>query len=600
MAIVQNPIPIPEPINEVDALWRTTQALKETVEVMQGIRGNREYALLSDVDNIASTIVQNIISGGVVTTFADLTDTDVTGLLTNDMVFWDGADWIVTAGLLTWDGSTFNVGDPGTEATNILVNGASFDAVMKINEFGGSNDATLVLHRHAESAGVAANLIIARSRGNTSSHSNVVDNDYVGRLGFTAWHTSSYHRAGDIDVRIDGTPGNGDMPSEMVFATSEAGSNVPTEWMRLRPSGALQFPNAFVVDWENEATTPVELLEFTPQGVGGDPCWADVLYLAKWEGTDAATAYTELKQSDVQNFYGNAQLDTAQFNYGAASLLLDGTTDGVQSTGDTIFDLETEDEVTVDGFVRLNSLPAGAGTDWQLVNQAQQDVNSFEVRFGNLNGTLYQIEARFGFGNTPTGIIVAPTLDVWYYFAAQRRINGANHYVDIFFGLVSGGTASRVSQTLSNNNPSANVSGVPITVGAWDNTSNQTFTQVLDGHLDDIRLTRCARYGNVGSVTIPGDYPLIGQDPEEFHVGDPGYPTDIEGSEVLINGVPLVQNATHTGEVTGATALTVDVTAITNQTDVVADSADDVAIHDDTDGAIKKVNLSSITDAGYF
>lgn len=57
---------------------------------------------------------------------------------------------------------------------------------------------------------------------------------------------------------------------------------------------------------------------------------------------------------------------------------------------------------------------------------------------------------------------------------------------------------------------------------------------------------------------------------------------------------------THTGEVTGDTDLSLDVTAITNQTDVVADSADDVAIHDDSDGLIKKVNLSSITDGGYF
>lgn len=57
---------------------------------------------------------------------------------------------------------------------------------------------------------------------------------------------------------------------------------------------------------------------------------------------------------------------------------------------------------------------------------------------------------------------------------------------------------------------------------------------------------------------------------------------------------------THTGEVTGDTSLTLDVTAVTNRTDVVADAADDVTIHDDSDGTLKKVNLSSITDGGYF
>lgn len=57
----------------------------------------------------------------------------------------------------------------------------------------------------------------------------------------------------------------------------------------------------------------------------------------------------------------------------------------------------------------------------------------------------------------------------------------------------------------------------------------------------------------------------------------------------------------HTGDVTGTTALTLQSVAITGQTDVVADSADDALIADDSDtGNLKKVNLSSVTDAGYF
>jgi hypothetical protein len=73
-----------------------------------------------------------------------------------------------------------------------------------------------------------------------------------------------------------------------------------------------------------------------------------------------------------------------------------------------------------------------------------------------------------------------------------------------------------------------------------------------------------------------------------------------DGSQFLPEAPAGGSVPTHTGEVTGDVNLTVDVTAITNRVDVVADSADDVAIHDDTDGTYKKVNLSSITDAGYF
>ena len=118
---------------------------------------------------------------------------------------------------------------------------------------------------------------------------------------------------------------------------------------------------------------------------------------------------------------------------------------------------------------------------------------------------------------------------------------------------------------------------------------------------------------------------------EKFFVGDPAFDTVIDGASVTVNhgadsvartvtpasgGLEVNNTLTgagfervltesdydhpHTGEVTGTTALTLDVTAITNRGDVVADADDDVAIHDDSDGTIKKVNLSSITDAGYF
>ena len=50
MAELQRAISIPEPTDNVDSLWATCIALKEAVEVMQGIRGNREYALKTDVD----------------------------------------------------------------------------------------------------------------------------------------------------------------------------------------------------------------------------------------------------------------------------------------------------------------------------------------------------------------------------------------------------------------------------------------------------------------------------------------------------------------------------------------------------------------------
>ena len=53
----QRPISIPEPVNKVDSLWRTAQALKEAVEVIQGIRGNREYALKCELQGLEDVVV---------------------------------------------------------------------------------------------------------------------------------------------------------------------------------------------------------------------------------------------------------------------------------------------------------------------------------------------------------------------------------------------------------------------------------------------------------------------------------------------------------------------------------------------------------------
>lgn len=58
---------------------------------------------------------------------------------------------------------------------------------------------------------------------------------------------------------------------------------------------------------------------------------------------------------------------------------------------------------------------------------------------------------------------------------------------------------------------------------------------------------------------------------------------------------------THFGEVTGTHAATVlDPLAISNKTAVEPQPEDDALILDDTDGELKKTNLSEITDAGYF
>ena len=66
-----------------------------------------------------------------------------------------------------------------------------------------------------------------------------------------------------------------------------------------------------------------------------------------------------------------------------------------------------------------------------------------------------------------------------------------------------------------------------------------------------------------------------------------------QASEISAN-TAKVTNATHTGDVTGTTVLTLDATAITGQTLVTADALDHVVIADASDGALKKALVSDL------
>lgn len=232
----------------------------------------------------------------------------------------------------------------------------------------------------------------------------------------------------------------------------------------------------------------------------GDPDFANVILLAKFDGSDAATAYTELARSEAGTFVDNAQLDTATQAAGTASLLLDGTGDvvvfGDNAPSYPVYNLGASEDATVDAFIRFATLPT-VGEEWQIVNIANQDFVNFEVQIRN-NGGTYELRGRFGFGNFPA-VTITPSTGVWYHVAVQRRATA--NFVDLLFN-------GAMTSVASSNNPSAGALD-PVRIGAWDNAANGVYSEFFDGHIDSVRITYgTARYTVDTTYTIPdADFP---------------------------------------------------------------------------------------------
>ena len=75
----------------------------------------------------------------------------------------------------------------------------------------------------------AKSLVFARSRSNTDGTAVVVqDDDILGNIEFKgAEDGDSYAIGAKIFARVNGTPGDGDMPTELVFQTSRDGTETP-------------------------------------------------------------------------------------------------------------------------------------------------------------------------------------------------------------------------------------------------------------------------------------------------------------------------------------------------------------------------------------
>ena len=201
------------------------------------------------------------------------------------------------------------------------------------------------------------------------------------------------------------------------------------------------------------------------------------------DGADASTAFgDESAISDNSNynhpvtFVGTAQLDTAQKEFGASAILLDGNSDYLSIPDSADWDLfaNSADKATIDCWIKFSADPAPesskciitqtllpTNTRWIL---SYYDNAAYGVYFSIVTNASVALYIQ-------TGAIISDAN--WHHVAVVK--NGTAWYLFLDGTIVDSDTVDTTFNITA-----------PIYIG-WNGTGG---TEYFDGHLDEIRISK--------------------------------------------------------------------------------------------------------------
>ena len=287
------------------------------------------------------------------------------------------------------------------------------------------------------------------------------------------------------------------------------------------------------VSWLNDAVAPVVMLAYEDILVNGDPSWSSVSLLADFDGADAATAYTSIDLTGhVFGFFGNAQLDTAEKYSGTASLLLDGSGDTVRIAAyNANLAMVPSTDFTVECWIRPSATIQTNNTIIIKGNGSLSYQSNYRLKIRTDNTIEGVVRQSTGAGPTLVSTGTAP-INTWTHIALTYVAADTE-----FFLFVGGNLEANVVQSLPSFADNLVTSWIQI---GWE--QGRGGTDYFPGHIDGLRITKgVARY--TASFTPSADaWPDLGTPFEAFTVGDPGYPTVVDGQReiTLISGAPKI------------------------------------------------------------
>lgn len=325
----------------------------------------------------------------------------------------------------------------------------------------------------------SANLI-AHYKCNTSSNSSTVIDAVGSHDGTASTLTSSMSTTGIVGNAFDLGGLYHISVADSIDFTRTASTQPMTilYWAYYDSNGAKQtlVSKAGEYEWYIDSTGKIN---YSVTSGGGD---AKLLIHA--DGADGGTSFTDSSGSGhTVTANGNAQTDTAQYKFGTASALFDGTGDYLSIPNSADWQLGTGD-FTVDFWIRWanlqNSTPIDIGDGG--------GASGLKIRFSNTNKRweLYANASEI----TDTSHSHTPAADTWYHFAVTRTGSTLKLYIN----------GSKIGNTESN---STNITcGTTVLIGKAQTGGD---TEDHDGWIDEVRIVKGVAVWTADSFTVPSD-----------------------------------------------------------------------------------------------
>lgn len=189
-----------------------------------------------------------------VTTTSYATDNATSGLtIENNTITADGTNANIDIGLIA-KGAQGGVYSPthvtigrSSSVAQVSLAGTTTGVSLLIDNPGTTDALGISELRHGNTANAGSNVQLGRSRGTFASPVIVQNGDNIGRLGFLAYDGATYQYAAQIQCNVDGVPGAGDTPGNLLLQTVPDGSSTPTTALTISSAQVVTLANALPV-----------------------------------------------------------------------------------------------------------------------------------------------------------------------------------------------------------------------------------------------------------------------------------------------------------------------------------------------------------------